>query len=95
MSEIDYIGPAVSVGDDLHHCPGCACRLDYPDEEAMAAIAAACTCANCMTGGRCVEDQPEDSSDEDECPVCPPDCQTCSETPDYDCPTHGGEDADS
>lgn len=67
---------------------------EYPDEQAVAAIADACTCAGCMTGGRCVEDGPDDSEcddDRNDCRVCPDDCLICSSTPDCGCPTHGDE----
>ena len=66
MSSADsYVGPAYSAGEI--HCPGCNCRPDYPSDEAMAAVAAACTCPGCMTAGKCIDDP----SDEDgACVVC-------------------------
>ncbi len=94
----DFIGPTVSVqppgvDESVWHCQGCNCGDGYPSDEAMAAIAAACTCPGCMTGGKCIDDQPEDRDDEVECMLCPSDCQICSDTPGCDCPTHGGDDA--
>lgn len=85
-----FIGYAEALGYEV--LPGLLDRPDYPDDEAMAAIAAACTCAGCMTGGRCVDDGPDDSDRDDErneCEFCPDDCPICSGTPDCDCPTHG------
>jgi hypothetical protein len=54
-----HVGPAYSTGEI--HCPGCNCGSGYPSDEAMAAIAAACTCAPCMTGGKCVEEQDDEN----------------------------------
>lgn len=95
MSSTDsFVSPTYSVGEI--HCPGCNCGSGYPSDEAMAAIAAACTCAPCMTGGKCVDDPErwdEDDVWEANCGFCPDDCQICSGTPHCDCPTHGGHDA--
>lgn len=62
MSADSMVGPLVQVGDNPLHCPGCACESGYPSDEAMAAIAAACTCPGCMTAGKCVEEQDDENS---------------------------------
>lgn len=49
----------------------------YPSDEAMAAIAAACTCPGCMTGGKCVDDQPDDN--DGACVVCLYDFCRCTD----------------
>lgn len=51
-----------------------------------------CCCGGCIGEGPCDLDagQPGEG-DEGDCLMCPADCQICSDTPNCDCPTHGGD----